>query len=120
MKRIVGLLVVLGVGLMPLRAQTTRAIRQLEQQRNELKEQIAASETLLQSTKKDVKSQLADLALITGQIDERQKYLNTIESDVQTLRAMCRPFSRKWTVCRWNSRTWKQNWLTRKRSMSGR
>ena len=49
MKRIVGLLVVLGVGLMPLRAQTTRAIRQLEQQRNELKEQIAASETLLQS-----------------------------------------------------------------------
>lgn len=85
MKRIVGLLVVLGVGLMPLRAQTTRAIRQLEQQRNELKEQIAASETLLRSTKKDVKSQLADLALITGQIDERQKYLNTIESDVQTI-----------------------------------
>lgn len=85
MKRIVGLLVVLCVGLMPLRAQTTRAIRQLEQQRNELKEQIAASETLLQSTKKDVKSQLADLALITGQIDERQKYLNTIESDVQTI-----------------------------------
>lgn len=85
MKRIVGLLVVLGVGLMPLRAQTTRAIRQLEQQRNELKEQITASETLLQSTKKDVKSQLADLALITGQIDERQKYLNTIESDVQTI-----------------------------------
>lgn len=85
MKRIVGLLVVLGVGLMPLRAQTTRAIRQLEQQRNELKEQIAASETLLQSAKKDVKSQLADLALITGQIDERQKYLNTIESDVQTI-----------------------------------
>lgn len=85
MKRIVGLLVVLGVGLMPLRAQTTRAIRQLEQQRNELKEQIAASETLLQSTKKDVKSQLADLVLITGQIDERQKYLNTIESDVQTI-----------------------------------
>lgn len=85
MKRIVGLLVVLGVGLMPLRAQTTRAIRQLEQQRNELKEQIAASETLLQSTKKDVKSQLADLALITEQIDERQKYLNTIESDVQTI-----------------------------------
>ena len=85
MKRIVGLLVVLGVGLMPLRAQTTRVIRQLEQQRNELKEQIAASETLLQSTKKDVKSQLADLALITGQIDERQKYLNTIESDVQTI-----------------------------------
>lgn len=85
MKRIVGILVVLCVGLMSVQAQTTRAIRQLEKQRNELKEQIAASETLLQSTKKDVKSQLADLALITGQIDERQKYLNTIENDVQTI-----------------------------------
>ena len=85
MKRIVGILVTLCIGLMSLQAQTTRAIRQLEQQRNELKEQIAASETLLQSTKKDVKSQLADLALITGQIDERQKYLNTIENDVQTI-----------------------------------
>ena len=85
MKRIVGILVTLCIGLMSLQAQTTRAIRQLELQRNELKEQIAASETLLQSTKKDVKSQLADLALITGQIDERQKYLNTIENDVQTI-----------------------------------
>lgn len=85
MKRIVGILVMICVCLTLVQAQTTRTIRQLEKQRNELKEQIAASETLLQSTRKDVKSQLADLALITGQIDERQKYLSTIERDVQTI-----------------------------------
>ena len=68
-----------------LSAQTTRKIRQLEKQRNELKQQIAESETLLQSTKKDVKSQLGNLALISGQIEERQKYIQTIESDVQTI-----------------------------------
>ena len=49
-------------------------------------EQIAESETLLQSTKKDVKSQLDNLALLTGQIEEsKRKYISTIESDVHTL-----------------------------------
>lgn len=66
-------------------AQTTRKIQQLEQQRNELKQQIAESETLLQSTKKDVKSQLGNLALISGQIEERQKYIQTIENDVNSI-----------------------------------
>ena len=46
---------------------------------------MAESETLLQSTKKDVKSQLDNLALLTGQIEERRKYINTIESDVHIL-----------------------------------
>lgn len=68
-----------------LTAQTTPKIRQLEKQRNELKQQIAESETLLQSTKKDVKSQLGNLALLSGQIEERQKYIQTIENDVMAI-----------------------------------
>ena len=85
MKRIIWLVVacffVLGVS-----AQTsTRKIKELESQRNELQEQIAASETLLQSTKKDVKSQLSNLSLINGQIVERKKYIRAIEQDVNTL-----------------------------------
>ena len=34
---------------------------------------------------RDVKSQLDNLALLTGQIEERRKYINTIESDVHIL-----------------------------------
>lgn len=68
-----------------LAAQTTPKIRQLEKQRNELKQQIAESETLLQSTKKDVKSQLGNLVLLSGQIEERQKYIQTIENDVKAI-----------------------------------
>ena len=68
-----------------LTAQTTPKIRHLEKQRNELKQQIAESETLLQSTKKDVKSQLGNLALLSGQIEERQKYIQTIENDVKAI-----------------------------------
>ena len=66
-------------------AQTTQKIKELEKQRNELQQQIAESETLLRSTKKDVKSQLDNLALINGQIADRKKYINAIEQDVKSL-----------------------------------
>ena len=66
-------------------AQTTQKIKELENQRNELQQQIAESETLLQSTKKDVKSQLDNLALLNGQIADRKKYINAIERDVKAL-----------------------------------
>ena len=66
-------------------AQTNPKIKELENQRNELQQQIAESETLLRSTKKDVKSQLDNLALINGQIEDRKKYIRTIERDVRSL-----------------------------------
>lgn len=66
-------------------AQTTQKIKELESQRNELQQQIAESETLLRSTKKDVKSQLDNLALLNGQIADRKKYIGAIEKDVQSL-----------------------------------
>ncbi len=66
-------------------AQTTQKIKELESQRNELQQQIAESETLLRSTKKDVKSQLDNLALINGQIADRKKYIEAIEKDVQSI-----------------------------------
>jgi len=50
-----------------------------------LQQQISESESLLKSTKKDVKSQLDNLALINGQIAERKKYISVIEQDVKSL-----------------------------------
>ena len=66
-------------------AQTSQKIKELENQRNELQQQIAESETLLLATKKVVKSQLDNLALINGQIADRKKYINAIERDVKSL-----------------------------------
>ena len=68
-----------------LSAQTTRTISALEEQRKELQQQIAASETLLRSTKKDLQSQLADLALLNGQMDKQKKLIRIIEGDVAKL-----------------------------------
>ena len=84
MKRIF-LFMLLCLFLVHLSAQSTKKIKELETQRNELQQQIAESETLLRSTKKDVKSQLDNLALITGQISERKKYIAAIEKDMKVL-----------------------------------
>ena len=71
--------------LLEASAQSTKKIKELENQRNELQQQIAESETLMRSTKKDVKSQLDNLSLISGQIADRKKYIGTIEKDVKAL-----------------------------------
>ena len=84
MKRLLVLLMVCLLCVQGL-TQSTRKIRELEKQHAELQKQISASETLLQSTKKDVKSQLDNLALLSGQINERKKYIETIEQDVKII-----------------------------------
>lgn len=84
MKQLLGLLLVCLLCVQGF-AQSTRKIRELEKQHAELQKQISASETLLQSTKKDVKSQLDNLALLSGQINERKKYIETIEKDVKVI-----------------------------------
>ena len=71
--------------LLDASAQTDKKIKELESQRNELQQQIAESETLLRSTRKDVKSQLDNLALLNGQIEDRKKYIHAIELDVKSL-----------------------------------
>ena len=81
-----------------LQAQTSQKIKDLESQRSELQQQIAESESLLSSTKKDVKSQLDNLALLTGQIAERKRYIETIERDMKTLRKSM-PCNVSWMLC---------------------
>lgn len=66
-------------------SQSTPKIRQLEKERSELHKRINESESLLQSTGKDVKSQLDNLALISGQIEERRSYLAAIQRDVNSI-----------------------------------
>ena len=75
----------LGLFVLSAGAQTTSRIRRLEKERNELRRQISESETLLQSTQKGVRSQLENLALLSDQIGERRKYIQTIVRDVASI-----------------------------------
>lgn len=85
MKRIfVGLTCILFLAI-PLSAQSSRLIKELESKRGELQKQIADTESLLKNTKKDVGSQLNSLASLTGQIEERKRYILTINNDMEAL-----------------------------------
>ncbi len=70
---------------LPLSAQSNKLIKELESKRGTLQKQIAESETLLKTTKKDVGSQLNGLAALTGQIEERKRYILAINSDVESI-----------------------------------
>ncbi len=60
-------------------------IRELESKRGALQKQIAESESILKDTKKDVGSQLNSLAVLTGQIEERKRYIMAINNDVEAI-----------------------------------
>ena len=66
-------------------AQTNRKIKELQNKRGFLQKEITKKESLLKSTKKDVGSQLRGLNTLTGQIEERKKYIVVIGNDVQTI-----------------------------------
>ncbi|MCD8032355.1 MAG: peptidoglycan DD-metalloendopeptidase family protein [Bacteroides sp.] len=69
----------------PLSAQTNSLIRELEGKRGELQKQIAETESLLQIHQKTVSSQLNSLASLTGQIEERKRYILTITNDIHSI-----------------------------------
>ena len=75
-----GLLTVLA-----LPAQTNRQIRKLQKQQTSLKKDIEAQENMLVSTRKDVKSQLANLQVISAQIEGKQNYVDSIHKEVGQL-----------------------------------
>ena len=82
MKRLCSILLFLCLPLLLL-AQTNKRIKELELKRSDLQKQIAETEALLNTTNKDVGSQLNGLNALTGQIEERRRYIDNISSDLQ-------------------------------------
>lgn len=57
----------------------------MKAERTEIKKQIEASENLLRYTDKDVSSQLKTLALLDAQILEKERYINRLKHDADSL-----------------------------------
>lgn len=85
MKRLL-LALVASLCLLPaLFGQSNKLIKELEEKRGALQKQIAESESLLKTTKKNVGSQLNSLAALTGQIEERRRYILAINRDIESI-----------------------------------
>lgn len=76
-------------------AQSNKLIRELEERHSELQKQIAEQEKLLTTTKKDVGSQLNGLATLTGQIEERKKYIGELTKEVDLVEEELRLVNRQ-------------------------
>lgn len=84
MKRFITLFVII-VFTHGLYAQENKLIKELEGKHNALQKAIAATESLLKNTKKDVSSQLNSLTSLNSQINQRKQYITTINNDVEKL-----------------------------------
>ena len=85
MKRIFMILISCLWLAITLSAQSNKLIRELENKRGVLQKQISDTESLLKDTKKDVGSQLNGLAALTGQIEERKRYILAINNDMEAI-----------------------------------
>lgn len=68
-----------------LLAQENKLIKELQDKRGDLQKQIAEQETLLKRTGKDVGSMLDGLASLNGQIEERKRYIQVINGDLERI-----------------------------------
>ena len=76
-------------------AQNSKEVRKMKAQRSELKRQIEASESLLSSTKKDVASQLSNLALLDAKIGEKKNYVERLTEDADSLNLVIKQLQRQ-------------------------
>ena len=81
---LIAIILLLGTST-TLLAQSNKLIKELESKRGALQKQIAETESLLKTTKKDVGSQLNGLAALSGQIEERKRYIKSINKDVDAI-----------------------------------
>lgn len=79
------LFLLLTAACLSLPAQTTPLIRQLQSRQGDLQQQIARTDSLLKGTRRDVRSQLSRLATLTGQIEERRRFIRSLTDDVDRL-----------------------------------
>ena len=70
---------------LPALAQNSKEVRRMKAERTEIKKQIEASEDLLRYTDRDVSSQLKTLALLDDQITEKQRYIDRLKHDSDSL-----------------------------------
>lgn len=81
MKRALLIILLMCVPMLLL-AQSNKRIKELEQRRTTLQKQIAETEELLKTTNRNVGSQLNGLNALTGQIEERRRYIDNINTDL--------------------------------------
>lgn len=85
MKRIVFSLVMSLALAAALYGQKHPLVEELEARRTNILQQISESESLLQATNQDMSGHLIKLSALSGQIDDRKRYIQRMTNDLQAI-----------------------------------
>ena len=66
-------------------SQTNAKVKEMENERQRIEQQIAESSKLLSSTQKDVDGQLAQLSALSEQIKKQKQYVSRLDADVKAV-----------------------------------
>lgn len=66
-------------------AQTNPKVKEMENQRQKLEQQLSESRKLLSSAQKDVDGQLAQLSALSAQIKKQKQFVDRLDADVRTI-----------------------------------
>ena len=66
-------------------AQTNPKVKEMENQRNKIEQEIAESKKLLTSSQKDIDGQLAQLSALTAQIKKQKQFVDRLDADVKAI-----------------------------------
>lgn len=66
-------------------AQTNPKVKEMENQRNKIEQEIAESQKLLTSSQKDIDGQLAQLSALTAQIKKQKQFVDRLDADVKAI-----------------------------------
>lgn len=97
--------------MLPVSAQNSKKIKKMKAQRTEMKKQIGEMENLLNTTRNDVASQLQNLSVLDAQITERQKYIENMQAEadslaieIDTLESQLQGLQKDLNICKENYR----------------
>lgn len=65
--------------------QTNPKVREMENQRSKIEQEISESRRLLSTTKKDVDGQLAQLSTLSAQIKKQKMYVDQLDADLRVV-----------------------------------
>jgi septal ring factor EnvC (AmiA/AmiB activator) len=90
----------------------TKQIQDLQRRHQALQKQIANTELLLKTTRKDVRGQLHHLQALSGQIEERERFIETMNGDVHKIEGQVSTLSSQLRILEKNLDDAKNKYLT--------
>lgn len=78
-------IVLAALSLGYVHAQTNPKVKEMENQRKRIEQEITESKKLLSSSQKDIDGQLAQLSALTAQIKKQKQFVDRLDADVRAI-----------------------------------